>query len=196
MDPDSDLEEVKDAAELSEDDSDSEVSITSDNENTEIDSPIVLTDNSSNITSSTDMPYSQNKTSLLVNDDSSDEEDDIEYNMLSEELLGIHDMNTTINNKELHLLTKIKRDKQGSIIDKNHLSIPILTKYEKTRILGQRAKQIDSGSQPFIEIPKDIIDSLIIAEMELKEKKIPYIIKRPLPGGKAEYWKLSDLLDL
>ena len=32
--------------------------------------------------------------------------------------------------------------------------------------------------------------------MELKQKKLPYIIKRPFPGGKTEYWKLSDLLDL
>ena len=29
--------------------------------------------------------------------------------------------------------------------------------------------------------------------MELKEKKIPFIIQRPLPNGNAEYWALEDL---
>ena len=28
---------------------------------------------------------------------------------------------------------------------------------------------------------------------ELEEKKIPFIIKRPLPNGGCEYWKLADL---
>ena len=195
MDEESDLETSKDNTELSDDDSDSDISIVSENE--DIDTPIILPEKQNNkITSADNMPYSENKTSLYLSDNSSDEDDDIEYNMLNDELLNIHDMNTTINNKELHLLTKIKRDKQGTIIDNNHHSIPILTKYEKTRVLGQRAKQIDSGSNPFIKIPNNIVDSLVIAEMELKEKKLPYIIKRPIPGGKAEYWKLSDLLDL
>jgi len=25
------------------------------------------------------------------------------------------------------------------------------------------------------------------------ERKIPFIIRRPIPGGGSEYWKLSDL---
>ena len=29
--------------------------------------------------------------------------------------------------------------------------------------------------------------------MELKEKKIPFIIRRPLPDNTFEYWKLQDL---
>ena len=29
--------------------------------------------------------------------------------------------------------------------------------------------------------------------MELKEKKIPFIIKRPIPGGGSEYWNVKDL---
>jgi len=195
MDEDSDLEDIKHNSDLSDEESDSDISITSNSE--DVDNPIILSQTENNkITSSDNMPYSENKTSLYLSDNSSDEDDEIEYNILNDELLDIHDMNTTINNKELLLLTKIKRNKEGIIIDNNHRSIPILTKYEKTRILGQRAKQIDSGNTPFIKISNNIIDSLIIAEMELKEQKIPYIIKRPLPGGKAEYWKLSDLLDL
>ena len=37
------------------------------------------------------------------------------------------------------------------------------------------------------------MDSYIIAELELKEKKIPFIIRRPIPGWACEYWSLKDL---
>ena len=55
-----------------------------------------------------------------------------------------------------------------------------LTKYEKARILGVRAKQLNNGADPFITIANNIIEGHIIAEMELKERKLPFIIRRPL----------------
>ena len=90
-------------------------------------------------------------------------------------------------------MTKIIRDENGIIIDELHKTIPCLTKYEKTRILGIRAKQIESGDNPYVKIPENVIDSYVIAELELSMKKIPFIIKRPLPGGAFEYWNVSDL---
>jgi DNA-directed RNA polymerase I, II, and III subunit RPABC2 len=68
-----------------------------------------------------------------------------------------------------------------------------LTKYEKTRILGERAKQINGGAKPFIEVKPEIIDGYLIALAELEQKKIPFIIRRPLNNGGSEYWKLNDL---
>ncbi len=97
------------------------------------------------------------------------------------------------NFQEILGLTKVTRDKNNNIIDPFHKTIPFLTKYEKTRIIGQRAKQINSGAKPFINVPENIIDGYIIAEMELQQKKIPFIIRRPLNNGGSEYWKLSDL---
>jgi hypothetical protein len=41
-----------------------------------------------------------------------------------------------------------------------------------------------------------IFDILGKLKLELKEKKLPYILKRPLPNGTYEYWRLSDLLIL
>ena len=41
--------------------------------------------------------------------------------------------------------------------------------------------------------PKSIIDGYIIAELELREKKLPFIIRRPIPSGGCEYWNLRDL---
>ena len=68
-----------------------------------------------------------------------------------------------------------------------------LTKYEQTRILGMRAKQINNGSDVFVTVSDEIIDGFLIAEQELKEKKIPFIIRRPIPNGGSEYWRLEDL---
>ena len=90
-------------------------------------------------------------------------------------------------------LSKITKNKKGEIIDPFHKTLPFITQYEKAKILGQRAKQINHGSTPFVDIPSNIIDGHTIALMELNQKKIPFIIRRPLPNGTSEYWKVKDL---
>ena len=96
----------------------------------------------------------------------------------------------------LHLvesLSKITRNNDGIIIDDYHKTLPFLTKYEKTRVIGQRIQQLNNGAKVYVNVSDDIIDNNVIAEMELKEKKIPFIIRRPLPDNSFEYWKLQDL---
>jgi len=127
-------------------------------------------------------------------DDSDNEEKDIIENYIERDIFKrYHPTITQINNQELQLLIKIKRNERGLIDDENHTTIPILTRYERSKIIGLRAKQINSGSELFIDAPANIIDGITLAEMELKEKKIPFIIRRPLPDGKNEYWDLNDL---
>jgi DNA-directed RNA polymerase subunit K/omega len=99
-----------------------------------------------------------------------------------------------INNyDEVRDLTVVIRDKAGNVIDDLHKTIPYLTKYERTRIIGQRAKQINSGAKAFVKVPETVIDGYLIAEMELIQKKIPFIVRRPTPSGGCEYWNLKDL---
>lgn len=96
----------------------------------------------------------------------------------------------------LHLvesLSKITRNSDGIIIDDYHKTVPFLTKYEKTRVIGQRIQQLNNGAKVYVNVSDDIIDNNVIAEMELKEKKVPFIIRRPLPDNTFEYWKLQDL---
>jgi len=97
------------------------------------------------------------------------------------------------NYDEITALSKVTKDEFNIIIDPLHKTIPYLTKYEKTRILGQRSKQIECGAKPLVKVPENIIDSYIIAELELQQKRIPFIIRRPLPNGGSEYWNLKDL---
>ena len=97
------------------------------------------------------------------------------------------------NYDEVESLTKVFRDNNGVVIDDLHRTVPYLTKYERTRILGQRAKQINAGSTPFVKVPENVIDGYLIAELELQQKRIPFIIRRPLPNGGSEYWNVKDL---
>ena len=50
------------------------------------------------------------------------------------------------NYDEIETLTKITGVNKDGINDDIHRTLPILTKYEKARILGLRAKQIENGS--------------------------------------------------
>jgi len=98
------------------------------------------------------------------------------------------------NYEEISALTKVVRDKDNIIVDPLHRTIPYLTKYERARVLGQRAKQINLGARPFVKVPENIIDGNLVAEMELVQKRIPFILRRPLPGNSgSEYWNLKDL---
>ena len=97
------------------------------------------------------------------------------------------------NYDEITKLTTVVRDSNNIIIDPLHKTIPFLTKYEKARILGQRSKQIETGARPFISVPENVIDGYVIAELELQQKRIPFIIRRPIPGGAFEYWNIRDL---
>ena len=139
---------------------------------------------------------------LYSNDDvldDSDVDDNEYFQKFDEELKSNyieqhHPEENNLNSDEIRGLINVFRDDNGIIIDDLHKTVPCLTKYEYTSILGIRAKQLNEGSQPFIKLDdKDIIDGYLIAQMELKMKKIPFIVKRPLPNGGNEYWKLSDL---
>ena len=108
-------------------------------------------------------------------------------------ILENHQEEIVQNYAEILTLSKIVKDVEGNIIDQFHRTNPILSKYEKTKVLGQRTKQLNNGAKPLIKLSENIIDSYIIAEMELKEKVIPFIIRRPLANGASEYWTLQDL---
>jgi DNA-directed RNA polymerase I, II, and III subunit RPABC2 len=116
-------------------------------------------------------------------------DDSTRHNIISE----YHPELQSHNYEEIANMCVIVRDANGTPIDPLHRTLPMLTRYEKARILGERAKQINAGAMPMIEVNDNIIDGYLIAMKELEEKKIPFIIKRPLPNGGCEYWKLSDL---
>lgn len=80
--------------------------------------------------------------------------------------------------------------------DANHKSVPFVTQFEKTKIIGFRANQLAQGARPFVDVPKDVIDVVEIARLEFEQRRLPHILKRPMPDGTYEYWRLADLMIL
>lgn len=132
-------------------------------------------------------------------DEDEDEDDDDENLYLFDEDLkqnmidNSHTLLKVSNMSEIKTLSVVTRDVNNQITDEHHKTIPILTKYEKAKILGVRGAQLNNGCKAFVDTTDADIDGYLIAERELYDKKIPFIIKRPLPSGNNEYWNVNDL---
>lgn len=70
---------------------------------------------------------------------------------------------------------------------------PYMTKYERARIIGSRALQISLNAPVMVDTEGDT-DPMSIAERELNSKLVPFIVRRFLPDGTYEDWKVSDLM--
>jgi DNA-directed RNA polymerase I, II, and III subunit RPABC2 len=68
-----------------------------------------------------------------------------------------------------------------------------MTKYERARVLGTRALQISLNAPVMVEIAGET-DPLKIAQKELRERKIPIIVRRFLPDGSFEDWSINELV--
>ena len=134
-------------------------------------------------------------------DDNDDDDDDDDENHLQKfdseakknYIASFHPESLSYNNEETESMSHVTRNDAGIIIDPFHKTLPFLTKYEKTRILGIRTKQLNEGAKPYVDVNPTIIDGYIIAQLELEHKKLPFIIRRPIPNGSSELWRLQDL---
>ena len=73
----------------------------------------------------------------------------------------------------------------------------ILSKYERVKILGLRSEQLQRGADPYIEFDgSKEFNPREIANEELRQRKLPFMIKRQLPDGTFEYWRLDDMIIL
>ena len=131
-------------------------------------------------------------------DDEADSEDETYLQKFKQSLktnvISEHHPELIIQNfEEVDVLCNIVKDQNGIIVDPLHQTLPFITKYEKAKVLGERAKQLNAGAEPFVEMGHEIVDGYLIALEEFEQKKIPMIIRRPLPNGGSEFWRLADL---
>jgi len=88
------------------------------------------------------------KTTQLIIADEDEDEDENEENYLQKfdneinknYIVDFHPECLNHNSDEVSKLSRVIRDENNIIIDPLHRTIPYLTKYEKARVLGQRAK--------------------------------------------------------
>ncbi len=72
----------------------------------------------------------------------------------------------------------------------------IMSKYEKTVIIGVRTRQLQLGAKPLVDI-QGLRTEQDIALRELEERRLPLVVKRTLrgvPPVKVEYWRVADLI--
>jgi DNA-directed RNA polymerase I, II, and III subunit RPABC2 len=77
--------------------------------------------------------------------------------------------------------------------DKPRITTRYMTKYERARILGTRALQLSMNAPVMVQLNGES-DPLEIAMMELREKKIPFTVRRYLPDGSFEDWSVEELI--
>ncbi|RKO98061.1 hypothetical protein CXG81DRAFT_20259 [Caulochytrium protostelioides] len=88
----------------------------------------------------------------------------------------------------------VLQSKEPKAIDKGkRMTTPYMTKYEKARILGTRALQISMNAPIMVELNGEW-DPLEIAMKELRERKIPLLVRRFLPDGSYEDWAVDELI--
>ncbi|KAL8783025.1 MAG: hypothetical protein Q9213_004922 [Squamulea squamosa] len=83
--------------------------------------------------------------------------------------------------------------KDKKIPKEQRSTTPYMTKYERARVLGTRALQISMNAPVLVDI-EGATDPLQIAIKELKEKKIPLVVRRYMPDGWYEDWTVEELL--
>ena len=82
---------------------------------------------------------------------------------------------------------------QHAIDKSKRITTRYMTKYERARVLGTRALQISMNAPVMVDIGNET-DPLKIAMKELRDRKIPMIIRRYLPDNSYEDWNLDELI--
>ena len=87
---------------------------------------------------------------------------------------------------------EIKNTLETIVPPEDRITKSSMTSYERVRILGTRAKQLAGGAKPLIAGVENM-NSFEVAKLELMHKVMPIIIRRELPNGNIEEWKISEL---
>lgn len=117
-----------------------------------------------------------------ANDNDFSEDEDITDLNLEEEEKGTEDSTFKILTYK-NILENIEK--------KPKKTIPLLTKFERARIIGVRLQQLAYGAKPRVDTT-NLRSINEIVDKELLERKIPFIIRRTLPNGSYEDWKLEE----
>ena len=104
---------------------------------------------------------------------------------------NIDDIN---QDEEVDNIEIIAPGQSGGGVPKNkRITTKYMTKYERARVLGTRALQIAMCAPIMVELEGET-DPLQIAMKELKQRKIPIIIRRFLPDHSYEDWSIDELI--
>lgn len=100
--------------------------------------------------------------------------------------------------KSLHSeIIPISRNDVQESLKAPRTTLPYFTDYELVALIGIRSQQIADGSRPLVSLDGMITSNpdfvRQVAESEVHQRKLPFIIHRRLPNGVSEYWNASEL---
>lgn len=132
------------------------------------------------------------------------EDDDDDENIDETELKNENENENEIDNEDIidcfydfeqNEVNNIQNIQINDVPKEDRITMPYLTKYERVRVLGTRAKQISLGAKILVKnVDLTTKSPIEIAKIELELGVIPFKIRRPLPNGKVEEWKISELV--
>ena len=119
----------------------------------------------------------ENKIGNVILNDSDDDDDDI-FDIVENERTNI------INVDEVY----------KNIIENDKKTLPLLSKFEKARLIGIRKQQLATGSSACVKGEFSNLDEII--EEELKQKTLPLIVRRILHNGSHEDWRIEEFKNI
>ena len=100
--------------------------------------------------------------------------------------------NNIIENANTHEIKSDYRTIMSNYDPLKNISSNKLSIYEATMIIAKRKTQLAYNVEPLVEYSEyDNIEEIVIRE--LKENKIPFMIKRTI-GDVLEYWRIDDMV--
>ena len=91
----------------------------------------------------------------------------------------------------------VTREEITKTFENARITQPYFTKYEYTTLIGIRAQQIAEGARPLVSLEGIVTSSprfvWELAEKEVSEKKLPFLVHRQFPNGTSEYWSATEL---
>ena len=97
------------------------------------------------------------------------------------------------NDEDVVDIDTVTAETKGQIVYRgtDRISINIMTKYEKARLIAARADQIQNGSPVLVKTTSH--EAIEIAEQELVAGVLPIGIRRNMPDGSVEIWQVKEL---
>lgn len=89
-------------------------------------------------------------------------------------------------------LYNIEKSKEVIVSNNDRITLPKLSKYERTRLLGERTRQITEGAKVMVKTNRKV-SAYELALLELNNRVLPIKIIRKRPDNKIEIWKINEL---
>jgi DNA-directed RNA polymerase I, II, and III subunit RPABC2 len=94
-------------------------------------------------------------------------------------------------------VTPIFRTEVAEAFNQPRVTRGYFTKYEYTTLVATRAQQLAEGAKPLVELAglkqADPLFVWNVAKREIEQRKLPFVVRRQLPDGTAEFWSAQEM---